>query len=377
MLKILQIIPNLRKGGAERLVLDICNELQKRSDIQIKLITFSDANEYKTQTDNIDWTVIPSKVTPSIKGKPLIKIQPLQNFIFDYCPDIIHTHLWESEIVLSKIEAPQAKWFGHFHSSMSQLKNLIIPTSKKDLTDFYEKRLITKHYFNVKKEFICISKETYNYALNVLPNSFKNNISLVSNGINYSRFNLPKVTDKHKILKLINVGTFVIKKNQKLAIDIVSQIIKNGIDTEITFLGDGSTKNDLMNYAKSLNIGDKVHFKGKVNNVEDFLNESSIYLHTALSEPFGLVLVEAMASGLPVISLDGGGNKDLIVNGKNGYLIQENEPNIFTEKITELWNNKSLLKQQSVYAKEFSKKFDIKQYCDKLIQLYTEVENIT
>ena len=83
-----------------------------------------------------------------------------------------------------------------------------------------------------------------------------------------------------------------------------------------------------------------------------------------------LTLIEALASGLPVITLNGGGNKNLIIQGMNGYLINNPNVNEFTNKIIELWQNKSLLKKQSRYAKQFAKQFDIINYCNKILNIY-------
>ena len=51
--------------------------------------------------------------------------------------------------------------------------------------------------------------------------------------------------------------------------------------------------------------------------MEEYLENSNLYVHTAFSEAFGLVLIEAMTAGLPVIALDAKGNRDIIENGKN------------------------------------------------------------
>ena len=77
MLKILHIIPSLQKGGAERITLDICNEIQKRKEHQVKLFTFHEANNYCFLTSGLDYNVIPSHFIPSIKGKHSFKFSDI------------------------------------------------------------------------------------------------------------------------------------------------------------------------------------------------------------------------------------------------------------------------------------------------------------
>ena len=100
--------------------------------------------------------------------------------------------------------------------------------------------------------------------------------------------------------------------------------------------------------------------------MEEYLWQSDVYVHTATYEPLGLVLLEAMASGIPVISLDGGGNRDLIINGKNGFLIENQNPKEFANRILEVYQNKEI----SDFNVELAKQFDIKTYCDELLEIY-------
>lgn len=71
------------------------------------------------------------------------------------------------------------------------------------------------------------------------------------------------------------------------------------------------------------------NFVGETLNVNKHLQEENIYLHTATYEPFGLVMIEAMASGLPVISLDGKGNRAFINNRENGFIVYNQDINMF------------------------------------------------
>ena len=110
-MNILHIIPNLRKGGAERLVLDICNALQRREDVRVKLITFSATNDYSFLTQKLKWEVVPASVSLSVFGKNERNISALQYAIEQFNPNIIHTHLFEAEIVTPSCHYPIERFF--------------------------------------------------------------------------------------------------------------------------------------------------------------------------------------------------------------------------------------------------------------------------
>ena len=187
----------------------------------------------------------------------------------------------------------------------------------------YEKRLFLK---NNNNHFICVAKDSYEYALKNL--SKKNKTHLIANAVDYEKFHYSKKRDYNEI-RMINIGSFVEKKNQSFAVHILKDLIEKGYCASLTFLGDGSMKNEVESLALKYNVHQNINFLGNVGNVEKHLQQSNLYLHTATYEPFGLVLLEAMASGLPVITLNGKGNSDFIQNGKNGYILDREDPNIY------------------------------------------------
>lgn len=371
--KILYIIPNLRMGGAERLVVDIVRYLNSTNTFNAELIIFNDIIEYEVDDIKDKIHKIPSNIELSLYKKNKLNIAALQKFIDNYQPDIIHTHLFEAEIVSRSINYKKAKWFSHCHDNMVQFENFNIQTllNKRKLTNFFEKKYLFKKYSkNGGNQFIAISKDTQCYFEKTAK---PYNVTLLPNAINYRRFFQEKIFNNDYIkIKLINIGSFVYKKNQTFLIEVAKVLSNKKIEIELHFLGDGVNRKKLELKAREYGLDNKVYFHGNVNNVEEYLWDSDIYLHAATYEPLGLVLLEAMASGLPVITLDGKGNRDLMVQGKNGYMLFENNPEKFAEKIVDLWNDKEKYIQISKFAQEYAKQYDIKPYVEKLLNLYLE-----
>ena len=108
-------------------------------------------------------------------------------------------------------------------------------------------------------------------------------------------------------------------------------------------------------------------------NVQEWYKNSDLYIHAATYEPFGLVFLEAMAAGLPVVTLDGKGNRDIIQEDKNGYLFFEQNPEQFADKIIEYSRDKDKYKQISNYAQEYAKQFDSSTKTEELITFYKTI----
>ena len=366
-MKIIQIIPNLKKGGAERLVLDLSIALNALPNIELVLLTFQEGNEYTFLSETIKHQFIPSSFTPSILGKPQTKIDELQKFINEFQPDIIHSHLFETEILLSQINYSSAKRFVHFHDQMPQFKKIQWSEifKKNTWTNWYERNLVLSRYDKQKTLFIPVSNNTLQYIQKNLA-SFES--TLLLNGINLKRFkNNPNSFNSNRISI---IGSLVEKKNQVLAIKVLHELKIKGFEYHLDIIGDGPLKTELMNFVQQLSLESLVHFHGLQNHPEKFQNDSFLYIHTAKYEPFGLVLIEAMASGLPVVCTNGGGNAELIENGKNGYCLDEFNAKALAEKIIYLKEQKEVYENMKLEAINYAKKFDINEYTQKLLDLY-------
>lgn len=367
-MKILQIIPSLLKGGAERLVLDICQNLAGRENIEVHLVVFSDNNEYQFISSTISYSIIPSKVVPSITGKTTVNIEELQSFIDHYKPDVIHSHLFESEMVLSQISYSNAIYFVHFHDNMKQFKrfSLDVFSSKEKITNYFERKLVLKGYRRRKTSFIGISNDSYNYMKSNLPKQY--NKQLLHNAINIKRFS-EGIKDRDAT-RIVIIGSLVDKKGQELAIEVIKKLHERNIYVKLDILGNGPNYSKLKKMISDYELDQYAILHGNVDHPEDFLNKASIYLHTASYEPFGLVLIEAMASGLPIVCTDANGNRDIINDGENGFMIWERNSDLLADKIQLLLNDSKLWNQVSQNAIQFSKRFDISFYVEQLLSFY-------
>jgi glycosyltransferase involved in cell wall biosynthesis len=370
-MKIIQIIPNLKKGGAERLVLDICKKLMQQKNIVVKLIVFSCQNEYSFLMPGIDVEVIPSAVKLSITRKNIAKVNELQHYINDFQPDIIHSHLFETEMVLAHITLPKnTKRIVHLHDKMSQFRRFNVKSIfyKLYFTNFFEKRIVLKNYPK-NTTAICISKDVFLYAKQNLPSFITK--KLFYNAIDTERF-YPKENHLKKN-EICIIGSLVDKKGQDLAIETASKLKARSILFHLNVIGDGINKIALQNQINRLKLNNNVELLGNVDFIEKFLQKSKVYLHTAKHEPFGLVLIEAMACGLPVVCTDGKGNRDLIQEGENGFMVWKRDPEMLADKIELLLKNEALRIEMGKKAFTFAQDFGMKKYVDSLINLYKSI----
>jgi glycosyltransferase involved in cell wall biosynthesis len=366
-MKILHIIPTLNKGGAERIALDTCIELQRQGHT-VKLVTLHPNNHYVFLTADLDCHVVQTAVQLSLLRKNRVDVSALQDIITDFQPDVIHSHLFEAEINLAFCALPHhTKRVLHFHDNMVQMQSFSLQTcfNKRKLANFYERKLVIAN-LPKKTTAIAISKDTENYLKKVLPR--KINFQFILNAVDLNRF--CKKTEELENESISMIGSFVPKKGQELAICIIAELKKRKFSVSLKLIGDGELKNELTQLATNLAVTDLVCFKGVVDFPETFLQKSTLYLHTASYEPFGLVLIEAMACGLPVVCTDGKGNRDLIQEGENGFMVWERDPILLADKIQFLLENDEERLRMGSEAHRFAQDFGMENYVKKLVEVY-------
>lgn len=159
------------------------------------------------------------------------------------------------------------------------------------------------------------------------------NIEVIHNPLIFCPKNFSKCENK----KIISVGRLDIQKGYDILIDVWSIVSKNYPDWILEIYGEGSERENLQNKINKLGLEKSFLLKGAVQNIQDKYLESSIYVMSSRYEGMPLVLLEAMAYGLPVVSFDCPcGPKDIIKDNEDGFLVKFGNIEEMAEKIEEL-----------------------------------------
>lgn len=374
-IKILFLITDLGRGGAERFLVDHCKGLSRYPEIEFKIGLLYNCNQYTEESQRFDLVDLEYETFSLFRKNENKKYNEL---LTEYKPDIIHSNRYLAEFITSYYLDKNITYVCHGHDNMIELDNLRLTTffNKNRLLNFIEKLyLYIYKYSKVNTYFIANSQHTYDYYKKVLPLRQSKSLVKMDYGFQYDRFFDPKhrSIDSNKTLRILNVGSFQHKKNQNFIIDI-ALALKQKLNTfEIHLLGQGELYEAVKTRIKNHQLEDHIKLHGVVYNVHDWYKVSDIYIHTAYYEPFGLVFLEAMASGLPVVCLDGKGNRDIMEDGKNGYIIDEQNADTFAEWIYNLYTDQNLYSQISIYAQTFAKRFDIKLKIKEFVEFYTSI----
>lgn len=169
---------------------------------------------------------------------------------------------------------------------------------------------------------------------------------------------------------LVSVGELSDRKNHKVILEALEKIEDDYI---YIICGQGEKKEELVNLSKKLKIQNKVKFLGYRQDIKEILKASDIFCFPSKQEGLPVALMEAMASGLPVVCSNIRGNSDLIEEKKGGYLLEYNNSYEFLIKIHELISNNSLRKEMGEFNLEKIKDFDRKKVNNLMEEIYSEL----
>lgn len=216
-------------------------------------------------------------------------------------------------------------------------------------------RLFTKFSLIKASGLIAISTELQNIVYNEGLKIDK--IKYIPNGVKIRNKNMRKITNETQIIGYI--GQLIPRKRVSLLIDAASILSKEFSNFKIWIIGDGPLRNQLENYAISKGISNKINFFGPVNHQDIFHLMSKLNLVVLQSDSEGMpnVLIEACSLGIPIISTNVGGVKDILEEEYNGLILNSDEPLEYASLIKKIISKPDFAQILGQNAKRKQEKF--------------------
>lgn len=231
-------------------------------------------------------------------------------------PDMIHLHSFEfAELVIWIHKTYNIPYVYTEHASAFYRNNV----TKK------EKKLIK----------VLVEHSSCNFAVSqklaiLLSSMFKTDFLMMPNFIDVSYFKCNN-TIKNKLFTFINIAGLQANKNHILLLHTFKEFQKKYPKSKLCIYGDGPEKESLISLSQKIKIDEKVIFGGKIGReeVKNNLCKSHCFILSSKVETFGVVAIEAMSCGIPVVSTKNGGTESIITNNKVGILCEQDKSSMF------------------------------------------------
>ncbi len=364
-MKVLHIINDLNAGGAERLLLDILPVLNHFDSIEADLLLLTDKkNIFDKQLKEAGINVF---VCKKRNVKSIFNIFDIRKFIILGNYSIVHVHLFPSNywVALAKKLLPG--------------KNLILIASEHST---YNKRrryrvfqFIEKLIYKEFNYIISISNQTEHNLQRWLKikQHEKKKFKVIENAIDIQKFkNAIPYAKKDLVschtndVKLIcMVGNFRAQKDQKT---LITSMINLNEKIHLVLVGQGEKLEEMKRLAFQMKLTERIHFLGVRTDVERIIKTCDIIALSSHWEGFGLVAVEGMAAGKPVIVSNVDGLREVVKGA--GLLFEKGNSEQFSSIVNKLLRDQNFYNNVAKKCSDKSELFDKKAMVEKIFQIY-------
>ncbi len=206
-------------------------------------------------------------------------------------------------------------------------------------------------------------------------------IHTIPNGIDLSNFKAAKnpgslrnrLGIKSDAPILLSVGRMDPEKHLDFLVDAFALLAETHSDAVLVFAGDGGARKGLEEKVSGMHLKDRIHFLGMVNrpDIPDILHDATIFLSASTTEVHPISVIEAIASGLPLVAVKDEAFEGMIENDQNGYQVPL-DVKVYSQTLSDLLADKAKLERFGKKSTELSEKFSIEGQVKALEQLYFE-----
>lgn len=196
-------------------------------------------------------------------------------------------------------------------------------------------------------------------------------VTVVYNGVDHAKFSSKKKRPHEPVIGIAaRISGF---KGHDVLILAMPQILKKFPDARLMIIGDGPAKPGLQHLVSQLKLEDNVEFIGFVNDVENYLDQLSVFVLPSQLEGLPFCVIEAMAMGIPVVATRTGDVPQLVVDGETGLILEQATPETVADAIEEILADRKRSSRMGASGRRRSHElFSIQQMVDGMANVFNE-----
>jgi 1,4-alpha-glucan branching enzyme len=360
------VIDELRTGGAQTHLVTVLREAVKYRGIEHHVVTLFGDGELSREIRELEIQVHVLDLLPYFrKGRFLSAIAEVQTLLESLRPDLVEAHLtW------SRFFALFAAWRAGVPLRIGfEQGDLYMKSWKFRLANFFAQSLAHR--------IVVCSEALADWAHRTHGIS-RSRLLVMHNCVDLARFskNGPRAQDigfPKGTTVFCAVGTLGrgVNKRVDVCIRALAAARTAGAEAALVICGDGEQRSELEKLAHSLGIVSHVLFLGNRSDVPHVLRACDVFCHAAPFEPFGIVAIEAMAVGLPVVVPDSGGIRETVEHGVNGLLYPALNHQALGQIMATFAREAALRESMGMASGKIVKeRFSVQRYVSELYQTY-------
>ncbi len=365
-------------NGVVRSIESFRNELTKQGHN-----VFIFAQEDKDIDDKVPFIFrYPSLTLPIQMDIPAVI--PVSPFVDQLLPslmlDVIHTHhpVLLGQAAANKAEELNLPLVFTFHTQYREYTHYV-PLPQDAIQEFLKETVDTwLGDFMRKCQHVVIPSKSMEDIL-ISKYGLKDRYTVIPTGIDLTPYRqadgevLRSSKGWQDDIVLISTGRLAPEKNWETFLHAAAKAYEKHPDLRVVLIGDGSDKDTLQDLAAELGIAERVTFTGAIpfSEVAVHLKAADIFGFASVTETQGLATMEAMAAGLPVVAVDASGTRDIVEDGKQGFLVP-NDVDALAASINRLIESPRKMRKFSSNAEKKAKTLAVKNQAKKMVEVYEQ-----
>ena len=355
-MRVMIVVHGLETGGAEMMVLHLARELS-RAGHPVRVVSLhGDDTDVAGLMRRAGVDVVALNKAGGPDPRTVLRLRAQMR---DFSPAVVHTHLPVLEYVL-----PAVRLYGRRVKVIHTVHNIAREETRHRVLREVNRRAFSHGVVPVALNEEVRSSICREYAL---PASA---VPVVGNGIDLDAFRGPQRRGPRGAgARLLCVARLAPAKNHALLLRTVARLRESGRDVSLTLVGDGPLRGALEERARELGISERVRFAGRRTDTAAFYRDCDLFVLLSDYEGMPMSIIEAMASGLPVVATRAGGVAELVDDGVNGALV-EADAAAAAGAIAAICDDPALYARLSAGAVRTSSPYSAEAMMEKYVDLY-------
>ena len=367
MIRVLHVVNWLRRGGVETQLLQILHDYD-RSRFHMDVCCFGTELGYLVpEAKQFGATVLhcPKSANLFVFSKRFYDLIDKRKYDVLHC----HSEAWSGPVLRGSKYAEVPVRVAHIRSSLPQgftIQNPILRLGRNVVVGWGRYWLL-----KYATHILGVSGATLDARLPQWRD--KKRFSLWTLGVDTRKFTPSARWDNKRLEKpvIISVGSFIPQRRQDLLLQIHALVVEKIPEAKLVLVGEGERLQSCIALAKRLGIDDRVDFLGLRDDIPDLLHGADIFVSCSEAEGLPNVLLEAQASGLPVVPSDIPPHREALPEMGHTFLFKHNEIKTAADNVIQVLNNLELYNELSRAGREYVvKHYDSRKNLAKLEEMY-------
>ena len=309
----------------------------------------------------------------------------IKKVLDEFQPDIIHNQT-PGPIALAVFRYAKKRNIPLVATDHAYPDNLTQQVKLPDLVKSPINKAMNAYFISFLKRSEYATMPTEQAVADLIPKNrkhFKVPVEAISNGIDLSRFAKGRankdIYERYDIPKgkpiVLYVGRVDPEKSLDILVDAFTEVHEKIPEAQLVIVGDGTARPMLEKIAKESGTAENVHFLGRIvgDDLPQIYRTGTVFAITSKTETQSIVLLEAMATGLPCVAVRAGAIPELVKTSRNGYLCEPDDPDIVAKCIVNILAKDERRERMSAESLKIVRKHDISHTLTRMEEIYNKV----